>query len=801
MIRLVCTSNGARKFWEGSVKGRALTVRFGKLGTRGQVNTSEFDSKRDAEVKLDRLVREKLRKGYFEEQQTSAGGKTEERYPFLFFGAQPADWYEALNFGHTYELRFATAPDAGAKKAIADAFESGVFDSVVNSPRDPWLWSQAWTVFSLGEKGQASDAGETIFPTVQSTFRAIHSVCPLIEANYINVRELGSDPWTVWSLARQPEGPAPHPRTIYQRGHFGKREDSSAPLPRADKAFEAARAAAKQRLIRDHEAAFAADQAVEPAQGEGITAVVVDAIPDPSGGHAAKLPKRLAAYLKQFGWHQVSTVGDGRYLGQVRYDDYDDRFYVWHASMAQPLELLRGGSFSYQAHADGTRAIVADTKHGHLYEVDLIAGGATYICSWKAIHWNAVAYTVDDSVVVAAESMRSHETGRSCLYLLARRPPAGEAALRTKAPLEVVDEIECEPGYPSGLTVMAGIIAVAEGNEVRIFATDGLHLKNLWSIPFANEPYPCVCDDRLFVRGASRAYEVKGIREAYAAAFAGAGAEGTRRRKGGKKALTLTPVAREMMPVACGLHTAIRAQLADGDVPVAVDEDKAFIFRPAKRGWSLHFANAESIRLIAKAQSPLTGRQDRTAPPMSAADAAQQSSVRLHPGADRAFFTEPERVEVYEVTLPGGPAIERMSYSWGYGSAKDAWHLNDACFVATTTEAFFFMERGTGDPLLTERLNDGELACTPDRTLVFIAGSGKQSAVMVYGVRGKNILKLHEFSAGINPRFRVGSSSIYIDCMDNCFVLQGFELFDELYQKAFGVQRSAKLRKSNGRRH
>ena len=62
--RLVCTENGANKFWEGSVDGRSLRVRFGRMGTAGQSKSKELATPEAAEHELARLVAEKRRKGY-----------------------------------------------------------------------------------------------------------------------------------------------------------------------------------------------------------------------------------------------------------------------------------------------------------------------------------------------------------------------------------------------------------------------------------------------------------------------------------------------------------------------------------------------------------------------------------------------------------------------------------------------------------------------------------------------------------------------------------------------------------------
>lgn len=54
------------KFWEVDVDGKSLTVRFGRIGTNGQTQTKAFATDAKASAERDKLVKEKLGKGYKE---------------------------------------------------------------------------------------------------------------------------------------------------------------------------------------------------------------------------------------------------------------------------------------------------------------------------------------------------------------------------------------------------------------------------------------------------------------------------------------------------------------------------------------------------------------------------------------------------------------------------------------------------------------------------------------------------------------------------------------------------------------
>ncbi len=62
----------SRKFWEISLSGNAITVRFGRIGATGQTQSKAFADAGFAAQAARRLVAEKLGKGYQEKQAPSA---------------------------------------------------------------------------------------------------------------------------------------------------------------------------------------------------------------------------------------------------------------------------------------------------------------------------------------------------------------------------------------------------------------------------------------------------------------------------------------------------------------------------------------------------------------------------------------------------------------------------------------------------------------------------------------------------------------------------------------------------------
>src|SRR5262249_5005166 len=65
----------SHKFWNIEVSGTSFTVTYGKVGTAGQTQTKTFATADKAEA--DKLIREKLKKGYVETTPKAAASEAE----------------------------------------------------------------------------------------------------------------------------------------------------------------------------------------------------------------------------------------------------------------------------------------------------------------------------------------------------------------------------------------------------------------------------------------------------------------------------------------------------------------------------------------------------------------------------------------------------------------------------------------------------------------------------------------------------------------------------------------------------
>ncbi|MEW2445736.1 WGR domain-containing protein [Micromonospora marina] len=67
---------GSAKFWEVGQRDATVTVRYGSIGAQGRTQAKELGSPAEAAAHADRLVAEKLRKGYAETTVASLAGHT-----------------------------------------------------------------------------------------------------------------------------------------------------------------------------------------------------------------------------------------------------------------------------------------------------------------------------------------------------------------------------------------------------------------------------------------------------------------------------------------------------------------------------------------------------------------------------------------------------------------------------------------------------------------------------------------------------------------------------------------------------
>lgn len=135
MPRYEFSEGTSNKFWEINLSGKSFTTTYGKIGTSGQTTIKQFKSDADAKKEYDKLVAEKVKKGY-QPADAAAAPSTGKRY-FVngdkFWEARVDHCTVKIQFGqqgtrgNSENAGFRTEADtqAGFEKLIAKKLKEG----------------------------------------------------------------------------------------------------------------------------------------------------------------------------------------------------------------------------------------------------------------------------------------------------------------------------------------------------------------------------------------------------------------------------------------------------------------------------------------------------------------------------------------------------------------------------------------------------------------------------------------------------------------------------------------------------
>ena len=62
--RLEYKNKASQKFWEVSMSGSTINVKYGRLGTKGQNSVKKMGTPDGAKKEMEKLIKSKLKKGY-----------------------------------------------------------------------------------------------------------------------------------------------------------------------------------------------------------------------------------------------------------------------------------------------------------------------------------------------------------------------------------------------------------------------------------------------------------------------------------------------------------------------------------------------------------------------------------------------------------------------------------------------------------------------------------------------------------------------------------------------------------------
>jgi hypothetical protein len=324
-------------------------------------------------------------------------------YPFLFFGRRPDDWHTSVE--HPYRLRFATSPDAEARRQVAAAFARALVDNGAADAKGiaPWHWAGDWAFLTFTEPPSSGEPPDTFFNLVDAAFRAVHRAAPLREAVFEGAIDEGGHAWDVWTRKRRKAPPSP------PEGERGVAD------PAFDDALTAAlESAAAEKAAREREQASAlvAMSAVwQKVSAEAWPTDPPPADPEPDGAVKALLAqgKKIERYLTRAG------VTVGLYKWGVRYVGKNGKVkakathshgnHAWLAPEGSYV-LVDDGLVALRLELPGGEArALRSALHWRNMTFHEVAGGQWLADGLRSIHLGVqTATSIDDLATVNVDS-------------------------------------------------------------------------------------------------------------------------------------------------------------------------------------------------------------------------------------------------------------------------------------------------------------------------------------------------------------------------------------------------------------
>jgi predicted DNA-binding WGR domain protein len=133
------SDGSSNKFWAIEVNGTSQTVHFGKVGTTGQAQTKEFASEAEAVKASDKLIAEKVKKGYTEVTTGTKSGDTPPAAKVKPAKSKTAKEQKAT--AEDAEPEAAATPPAASDGLSKQAVNTEVVRRIDLNPTD-WYWAK-----------------------------------------------------------------------------------------------------------------------------------------------------------------------------------------------------------------------------------------------------------------------------------------------------------------------------------------------------------------------------------------------------------------------------------------------------------------------------------------------------------------------------------------------------------------------------------------------------------------------------------------------------------------------------------
>lgn len=328
-------------------------------------------------------------------------------FPFPFFGAEPSDWFELKGDLFSYELRFASPPDASARRAAGEAWERALDPRAVEHC-EPFVWADRWALVRVRPAGWSKPCIADMARAVQRALTAVHGAHPLEVVSLAEALESDTD-WDAWSaeqIAEPPVGPR-WPVELPRSGSGERFEAACAVDPEVEAAREAARAAPAEKgrswasEAGDEDAAGDKDSGGDDDDDDDKPRVI-------SGGlrlervPSYKAPEPSADQKKLFGQRADLRVGPSGLVFGVTRPKRQRPVPAWieggELRSAQGDALPNSSSLYIAVRDDGRAALIGDDAEG-VWEV-VFAEGAVRLLFKTEEYLCDIAYGPEDRVVL-----------------------------------------------------------------------------------------------------------------------------------------------------------------------------------------------------------------------------------------------------------------------------------------------------------------------------------------------------------------------------------------------------------------
>ncbi len=687
------------------------------------------------------------------------------RYPFLFYGVNPSDWFEPEGGAFAYELRFRSAPSSRTTATLTARFRQGLEGHA--EALSPFLWAGGrWALVRVRPAAEGPEAAHAAFAAVDRALRQVHALSPLEHAALLDALDLGDDPWDAWTLEEQP-APAPGPRWPHpvalapdgarldlpiQEGTDGAARSNTAPAAAAaagdddesdddgDGDGDESDDSASDDASDDESNEAANGGGDEAESGEGGESDESSIAP----GRVTFAPLGLARRQKrispakppdEFGEGKiVGTTPAGLAFGWTKRQKRQFTFaWLEHGTLRTTELVASSPGTDVVVRPDGLAALVCPSGKGELWIVSFEDGSARKI--WKhpegddyfvSIAWagegRVVAADFGNLYIVALEG----ETGRLEKNIGGTSPDGLRSALDGR--VLIVSDTDGD----AGLTV----VGVGPSSFKLLARFEG------------EFDEPEVGDDGtvIAVRSDGRRYAVRGIEEAYRAAFEGGAAEFIDAPD------HEAPADEDLSsPPSPGRPGLLLRRGDDVPRPPALPDNADDLFGDTANVQST--AAGLTFGFVRKPRRPLSfavleGGEGGTLRPIALTHSRYGVTMAARPDGRAALTTGPDDHSISEVSFAEGEA--RLLASELSFHPEALAYLGDDRVAAVGSDSLFLYRRVDGKLEPTARLGTTGTKLYSALGGRFLIVSGWQDpSLKIYGVEGDELRLLVGFSPEI----------------------------------------------------